>query len=62
MKQVKCILGGKGEQCAWIDTWAGSERAACLWQFKSLLRGISFSFPLPSHFDLPGSQSIGGIS
>ena len=32
------------------------------WQFKSLTWDISSGFPLTNHFDLPGSQSIFGIS
>ena len=32
------------------------------WQFELLLWGISSGFPLASHFDLLGSQSIFGIS
>ena len=32
------------------------------WQFESLIWGISSGFPLTNHFDLPGSQSIFGMS
>lgn len=32
------------------------------WQFKSLIWGISYNFPLANHFDLPHSQSLSGIS
>ena len=32
------------------------------WQLKSLTGGISSAFPLANHFDLPGSQSIFGVS
>ena len=32
------------------------------WQFELLLWGISSRFPLVSHADLPGSQSMFGIS
>lgn len=39
-----------------------SPRVVLLWQFKSLLWGISSGFPLASHFDLPGSESMFGIS
>ena len=46
----------------WIDTRAGSERVVTSWQFESLLWGISSGFALASHFDLPGSKSIFGIS
>ena len=38
------------------------ERVAHSWQFKSLMCGISFRFPLASHFDLSGSLSIFGVS
>ena len=31
-------------------------------QFRSLTRGVSSSFPLTRHSDLPGSQSIFGVS
>ena len=33
-----------------------------LMQFESLLWGISLGFPLANHYDLPGSQSLFGIS
>ena len=47
----------------WIDTWqAQRARVAPLWQFESLLWGISSGFPLTNHFDLPGSESISGVS
>ena len=32
------------------------------WQFESLIWNISFRFPLTSHYDLPGLQSIFGVS
>ena len=35
---------------------------SCVTQVGLLLWGISFGFPLVSHFDLPGPQSIFGIS
>ena len=38
------------------------ERVAHSWQLKSLMCGISFRFPLASHFDLSGSESRFGIS
>ena len=41
---------------------AGSERVEPLWQFKSLIWGISSMFPLTNHFDLPGSESVFGVS
>ena len=37
-------------------------RVVSMWQFKSLIWGISSSFPLVSHFNLPGSQSVFGVS
>ena len=55
----------KRVQYEWIDTWAESESkclSCTLMQFKSLKMGISSSFPLANHFDLPGSLSIFGIS
>ena len=38
------------------------ERAASLWQFESLLWGISSKFSLANHVGLPGSESIFDIS
>ena len=50
----------------WIDARADSGRDSLQvapWrQSELLLRGISSGFPLTSHFDLPGSQSIFGDS
>ena len=49
----------------WIDTWAWLMESPWVmpsWQFESLIWGISSGFPLTNHFDLPGSQSIFGIS
>ena len=49
----------------WIGTWADTEEEFLLvhtWQFKSLMWGISSSFPLADHFDLTGLQSLFGIS
>ena len=40
----------------------GESLGCALWQFKLLLWGISFGFPLGDHFDLPGSQFISGMS
>ena len=37
------------------------ERVAPLWQFKSLIWGISSGFPLANHFNLTGSKSVFGI-
>ena len=37
-------------------------RVTSLWQFKSLIWGISSGFLLANHFDLPGSKSIIVIS
>ena len=42
------------------DKWA--LRVAPLWQFKSLTWGTSSGFPLASHFDFPGSESVFGLS
>ena len=47
-------------QWVWIETWA--ERLLPSWQFKSLIRGISSGFPLASHFDFSGSQSVFDVS
>ena len=33
-----------------------------MWQFKSLIWGTSSRFPLASHFDFPGSESLFGLS
>ena len=53
----------KRVQYMWIDTQVDSERdKVALMAFEFLLWGISSSFPLANHFDLPGSQSILGIS
>ena len=38
------------------------ERVAPSWQLESLLWCISPMFPLTNHFDLPGSESIFGVS
>ena len=47
----------------WIDIQVDSERdKVALMAFEFLSWGISSSFPLANHFDLPGSQSILGIS
>ena len=40
----------------------GSERVTPLWWFKSLLWDISSSFSLANHFDLPGPESLFGVS
>ena len=45
----------------WIDR-SGLRVTETSRQFELLLRGISSGFPLANHFDLPGSQSIFGIS
>ena len=61
-----CIgLTDDGIDLMWIDTQASSERellSHALWQFELLLASISSEFPLANNFDLPGSQSIFGIS
>ena len=63
VKQIKCLLGGT-EQYVWIDSCGDSERVtefcprgslnSFMWHF--------FWVSLASHFGLPGSQSIFGIS
>ena len=45
----------------WIDTRL-KERVTASWQFKSLIWDISSRFPLANHFDLPGSESVFGVS
>ena len=47
----------------WIDTWVDSESCWVTpsWQFELLLWGSFFQLSF-GHFDLPGSQSIFGIS
>ena len=54
----------KRVQYLWIDTWVDSESlwVALLWQFEFLLWNICSWYSLANHFDLPGSQSIYGIS
>jgi len=46
----------------WIDAGRPTERVTPLWCLKSLTWGISSRFPLVSHFDLPGSESLFGLS
>ena len=63
--ETKYLLRGGKSTVAWIDTQADSEGeslSASLWQFELLLWGISSVFPLASHFDLPGSRSMFGLS
>ena len=47
-----------------VDRHTGElrERVAPLWQFESLLWGISSGFPLTNHLALSGSESAFGIS
>ena len=45
-------------QCLWIDTPEDSASQSC----ESFLWGISSRFPLVSHFDLPHSEPIFGLS
>ena len=48
-----------------IDTRADSGERPCVapsWQSALLLWGISSGFPLADHSDLPGSQSVFGVS
>ena len=56
-----CIRRGKKNSICG-QTHRQTQRLAPLWQFKSLIWGISSGFPLASHFDLPGSAYIFGIS
>ena len=46
----------------WIDTQVDLGRAMPLWWFESILWGVSSGFPLASHLDLSGSESIFGVS
>ena len=55
MKQVQYLLGGKMTVCIDRPTGGLRERVVPWWYFQSLLWGISSSFPLDNHFDLPGS-------
>ena len=43
----------------WVDTWAQSVTPS--WQLEPLSWGICSTFPLASHFDLPGSESVFGV-
>ena len=56
-----CIRRGKKNSICG-QTHRQTQRVAPLWQFKSLIWGISSGFPLASHFDLPGSAYIFVIS
>ena len=65
MNQIKYLLRGKKSKIL-VDSHTGGLQECCwvasLWQFELLLCGISSGFPLANHSDLPGSQSIFGIS
>jgi len=55
----------KRVQYVWIDTWADSEGeslSCALVAVWIIFWGLFSSFPLANHFDLPGSQSIFGVS
>ena len=60
----KAFIGRKkGVQYMWIDIQVDSERdKVALMAFEFLSWGISSSFPLANHFDLPGSRPIFGSS
>ena len=67
MKQVKYSLSEK-KSIVYVDRHMGRLReresgwVLPSWQFELLLWVISPGFALANHFDLPGSQSIFGIS
>ena len=59
----KVFIKRKRAQCVWLGPQANSELLSrALGQFELLLWGISSAFPLANPFDLPGSQSVSGIS
>ena len=45
-----------------VDRLMGTLRGTPSWELESLLWGICSKFPLASHFDLPGSEYVFGIS
>ena len=63
MKQVKCLLREEKSTVLLDRRTSGlRERVVPSGQFESLLWGISSLFPLTNHFDLPGSESVFGVS
>ena len=63
VKQIKYLLKGKKSTIP-VDRHTGRlrERVATLQQFELLSWSISYGLPLASHSELPGTQSIFGIS
>ena len=61
----KVFIRRKKVQYLWRNTQEDSQESPWVvpkWQWKLLIWGISSSFPLANHSDLPGSQSVFGIS
>ena len=63
VKEVQYLLRER-KSTVHVDRHTGGlrDRVTRSWQFESLLWGISSVFPLTNHFDLPGSESIFGVS
>ena len=64
-KVSKVFIRRKKVQYLWRNTQEDSQESPWVvpkWQWKLLIWGISSSFPLANHSDLPGSQSVFGIS
>ena len=67
VNRIKCVLRGKKVQYMWIDTGADLEgeslRCTLMASRLNHLYRVFFSgYPLANHSDLPGSQSIFGLS
>lgn len=63
--ETRCLLGGKGVWCVWVDTQASSARGLLsrpLVGIEITYGGISSGFPLTTCFDLPGLQPMFGVS
>ena len=64
--ETRKVFIGRKRSIVCVDRHTGALRErvpiAPSWQLKSLTGGISSAFPLANHFDLPGSQSIFGVS
>ena len=60
----KVFFRRKRVQQVWIDTWVDSRKSLSrmLMVVWITFMGISSVFPLASHYDFPGSQSIFGVS